>query len=67
MLMCCGAEDVIDAEVMDSAPNLKIIARYGVGYDKVDVKAATKRKILVTNTPESAVLPGKCEIRWLLW
>ncbi len=49
--LCCGAEDVIDAEVMDSAPNLKIIARYGVGYDNVDVEAATQRRILVTNTP----------------
>jgi len=63
--LCCGAEDVIDAEVMDSAPNLKIIARYGVGYDKVDVKAATKRKILVTNTPE-VLTDAVAEMTWCL-
>jgi len=39
------------AKVMDSAPNLKIIARTGVGYDKVDVASATKRRIYVTWTP----------------
>jgi phosphoglycerate dehydrogenase-like enzyme len=39
------------AKVMDSAPNLKIIARTGVGYDKVDVASATKRHIFVTWTP----------------
>ncbi|MFQ5710637.1 MAG: 2-hydroxyacid dehydrogenase [Candidatus Geothermarchaeales archaeon] len=44
--------DEIDAEVMDSAPNLKIIANYAVGYDNIDVKAASERGILVTNTPE---------------
>ena len=43
--------DPIDAEVMDAAPNLKIIAQYAVGYDNIDVKAATERGIVVTNTP----------------
>ena len=39
------------AKVMDAGPHLKIIARTGVGYDKVDVVAATKRRIYVTWTP----------------
>lgn len=39
------------AKVMDNAPGLRIIARTGVGYDKVDVDAATQRKIYVTWTP----------------
>lgn len=38
-------------ELMDLAPNLKVIARTGIGYDKVDVTAATQRGIAVTNTP----------------
>jgi glyoxylate reductase len=43
--------DRIDAEVMDSAPELRVIANLAVGYDNVDVAAATARRILVTNTP----------------
>jgi len=44
--------DKIDAPVMDATgPQLKIISNYAVGYDNVDVKAATERKIMVTNTP----------------
>lgn len=33
------------------APRLRVVARYGVGYDKVDVEAAVRRGIVVTNTP----------------
>jgi len=40
-------------EIMESAPNLKVISRTGAGVDNVDVKAATKRGILVLNTPEA--------------
>jgi len=44
--------DKIDGEVMDAAgPQLKIISNYAVGFDNVDVAAATQRKIFVTNTP----------------
>ena len=39
------------AEEMDHAPRMKIIARHGVGLDSVDLAEATKRGILVTNTP----------------
>lgn len=44
--------DKIDAEMLAAAPNLKIIAQYAVGYDNIDVKTATSRKICVTNTPD---------------
>lgn len=43
--------DKIDAEVMDAAKQLKIIVRAGAGFDNVDLKAATERKIVVMNTP----------------
>lgn len=43
--------DPFTAKVMDSAKKLKIIARAGVGYDTVDIKAATQRGIYVTWTP----------------
>jgi D-3-phosphoglycerate dehydrogenase / 2-oxoglutarate reductase len=40
-------------ELMDSAPNLKVISRTGTGVDNVDVEAATKRGILVLHTPDA--------------
>ncbi len=42
-----------DAAAMDRAPRLLIIARTGVGYDKVDVDAATARNIAVANAPDA--------------
>ncbi|MCD8165899.1 MAG: 3-phosphoglycerate dehydrogenase [Bacteroides sp.] len=43
--------DIIDAEVMDAAPQLKIVVRAGAGFDNVDTAAATERGICVMNTP----------------
>lgn len=40
-------------KVLEKAKNLKIIARYGVGYDKVDIAAADELGIWVANTPEA--------------
>ncbi len=39
------------AELMDISPDLKVISRTGVGVDNVDIAAATKRGIMVLNTP----------------
>ncbi|OYT28629.1 MAG: D-glycerate dehydrogenase [Thermofilum sp. ex4484_82] len=49
--LLCLLTDKIDAEVMDAAPNLKVISTYSVGYDHIDIEAATKRGIYVTHTP----------------
>lgn len=43
--------DEVDAEVMDAAPELKIVVRAGAGFDNVDCAAATERGIVVMNTP----------------
>lgn len=43
--------DRVDGELMDAAPHLKVISNHAVGYDNVDVDAATARGIWVTNTP----------------
>jgi D-3-phosphoglycerate dehydrogenase len=40
-------------ELMDSAPDLKVISRTGTGVDNVDVEAATKRGIMVLHTPDA--------------
>lgn len=43
--------DRIDAALMDAAPRLKVISNYAVGFNNIDVKAATERGICVGNTP----------------
>ena len=42
----------ITADIMDKAKKLRIIGRAGVGVDNIDVNAATKRGIIVTNAPD---------------
>lgn len=42
----------VDAATMDKLPKLEVIAHFGVGVDSVDVDAATRRGIKVTNTPD---------------
>lgn len=49
--LICLLSDVVDKEVLDSNPNLKVVTNVAVGYDNIDVKAATKQGVLVTNTP----------------
>lgn len=44
--------DQIDATVLAQAPRLRLIANYGAGYNNIDIAAATKRGIAVTNTPD---------------
>ena len=46
----------VDAEAIAAAPNLKIIARAGVGLDNVDVPAATEANVLVVNAPTSNIV-----------
>jgi len=47
----CMLTNRIDPDVMDAAPNLKIIANMAVGFNNIDVAEATKRRIPATNTP----------------
>jgi len=49
--LLCLLTDTIDKEVMDANPKLKIISNYAVGYNNIDVEEATRRGIMVTNTP----------------
>ena len=43
--------DSINEEVLNSAPHLKMIANFGVGYNNIDVRLAAARGIMVSNTP----------------
>ena len=49
--LLCLLTDRIDASLMDAAPGLKVISQCAVGYDNIDVAAATARGIPVGNTP----------------
>jgi glyoxylate reductase len=45
--------DEIDAALLDACPHLRVISNYAVGYDNVDVAAATARGVVVGNTPDT--------------
>lgn len=46
----------IDAEALSWAPNLKVVARAGVGLDNVDIKSATQAGVMVVNAPTSNII-----------
>jgi glyoxylate reductase len=63
--LLCLLTDPIDRDVIFSEPKLKMIANYAVGYNNIDVKAATEKGIPVSNTPD--VLTGTtAEMAWAL-
>ncbi len=43
--------DKIDGALLDACPRVKVVSNYAVGFDNVDVEAATARGVVVTNTP----------------
>lgn len=48
-------------EILRNAPNLRIIAKYTVGVDDVDLEAATRHGVLVTNAPSESTIVGVAE------
>jgi len=57
--------DPIDAEVIASNSELKVIANYAVGYNNIDLKAAATRRIVVTNTP-GVLTEATADLAWSL-
>ena len=55
------SDNKVDKELMEKAPNLKIVGRAGNGVDNIDIEEATKRGIIVANTPDSNTISA-CEI-----
>jgi D-3-phosphoglycerate dehydrogenase len=47
--------DELSAEIIERADKLKVISKYGTGLDNIDINMATKKKIIVTNTPQANV------------
>ncbi|MBC7107661.1 MAG: D-glycerate dehydrogenase [Methanomassiliicoccales archaeon] len=64
--LLCLLSDRIDRDVMEAAGSqLKIISNYAVGYNNIDVEEATKRGILVTNTP-GVLTDATADLTWAL-
>ena len=56
-----------NSELMDRASNLLIISRIGIGYDKVDIEAATAHGIAVCNTPDGPTIStAECAITLMM-
>jgi glyoxylate reductase len=50
--LICQITDTIDDEVLASEPGLKVVSNIAVGYNNIDVQAARRRGVVVTNTPD---------------
>jgi glyoxylate reductase len=61
--LMCLSTDRIDARVLEAGTALKVVSTVAVGYDHIDVQAATQRGILVTNTP-GAVTESTADLTW---
>ncbi len=55
--------DRIDEELIAAAPDLQVISTLSVGYDNIDVEAATRRGIWVTNTPD-VLTDATADLAW---
>ena len=63
--LICLLTDRVDAEVLDAATDLRIVANIAVGYNNVDVDACRARGVVVSNTPD--VLTNACaDFTWAL-
>lgn len=61
----CTLTDCIDASLLSHATRMKILANYAVGYNNIDVPAATQRGIIVTNTPD-VLTDATADLTWAL-
>lgn len=57
--------DRVDAELLDAAPRLRVVANMAVGYDNIDLAACTARGVLVTNTP-GVLTETTADLAWAL-
>jgi len=63
--LICLLTDNIDKGVIDSAPHLKVISAYAVGYNNIDVKYATSKGIAVCNTA-GVLTESTADLAWAL-
>lgn len=63
--LLCLLTDTIDEQVLAAGKHLKVVANFAVGYNNIDVAAATRRKIAVTNTP-GVLTETTADLAWAL-
>ena len=63
--LLCLLTDAIDDEILAAGSNLKVVANFAVGFNNIDVSAATRRKIPVTNTP-GVLTDTTADMAWAL-
>ena len=61
----CTLTDRLDAAMLADVPRLKIVANYAVGYNNIDLTAATTHGIIVTNTPD-VLTESTADLTWAL-
>lgn len=61
----CTLTDRVDAALLAESTRLKILANYAVGYNNIDLAAATARGIVVTNTPD-VLTDSTADLTWAL-
>jgi glyoxylate reductase len=63
--LLCLLTERVDAELLDASPELRVVANLAVGYDNVDIAAATARGVVVTNTPD-VLTDATADLTWAL-
>ncbi len=63
--LVCLPSERIDAELLDAALKLKVVSNYAVGFNNIDVDAATARGVMVTNTPD-VVTDATADLAWAI-
>ncbi|GKS58754.1 D-glycerate dehydrogenase [Nitrospira sp.] len=61
----CTLTERIDEQMLQEAPRLKVVANYAVGYNNIDLDAARRRGIVVTNTPD-VLTDATADLTWAL-
>lgn len=63
--LLCLLTDAIDAELLDAAPRLKCVSNLAVGYNNIDLDHATRKGIVVCNTP-GVLTQSTADLAWAL-
>lgn len=63
--LLCTLSDEVDADLLAATPRLRVVSNYAVGYNNIDIAAATERGIPVTNTP-GVLTNATADMAWAL-
>jgi glyoxylate reductase len=63
--LLCMLSEPVNAELLDAAPDLKVVSNYAVGFDNIDVAEARRRGVEVTTTPD-VLTEATADLAWAL-